>query len=157
LEKQSQNDLNEDRPTVSPLLITSKKSWSETQVDQSTAKFDPDTADRKGPITLAVAVERGATKNMLDVQIRPTRMVIFGDADFVSNGALSGADQDMFMSALNWLIGREKLMSIAPKPLEEVRLVLTERELSRYFLFDVLLIPLFAVVWGVLIWFRRRK
>jgi ABC-type uncharacterized transport system involved in gliding motility auxiliary subunit len=84
-------------------------------------------------------------------------MVVFGDSDFVSNGALAGGNQDLFMSALNWLIDREVLMAIAPKPLEEVKLELTRRQLSRLFWINVVGLPFVAVLAGLLVWFWRRK
>ena len=147
----------EDRPSVVQLAMTSDKSWSETQVDESSAKYDEDSPDLRGPLSLAVAVERGATQKMLDVQIRPSRMVIFGDSDFVSNGALAGGDQDLFMSALNWLLDREELMAIAPKPIEEIKLSLTRKQLGNLFWINIAGIPAIAGLAGLLVWFGRRK
>ncbi|MCF7818641.1 MAG: GldG family protein [Kiritimatiellales bacterium] len=147
----------EDRPTVVQLAMTSDKSWSETQVDEPSPKYDENTADLRGAMSLAVAVERGATQKLLDVQIRPSRMVVFGDSDFVSNGALTGGDQDLFMSALNWLLDREVLMAIAPKPIEEIKLSLTSRQLHNMFWINMVGIPLIAVAIGLLVWWRRRK
>jgi ABC-type uncharacterized transport system involved in gliding motility auxiliary subunit len=146
-----------DRPTVVQLAMTSEKSWSETQVNETTAKYDENTGDLRGALSLAVAVERGATQKMLDVQIKPSRMVVFGDSDFVSNGALAGGDQDLFMSALNWLLDREALMAIAPKPIEEIKLSLTRKQLNRLFWVNIAGIPAIAGVAGLLVWFRRRK
>jgi ABC-type uncharacterized transport system involved in gliding motility auxiliary subunit len=146
-----------DRPTVMQLAMTSEKSWSETQVDESPSKYDPDTTDLRGSISLAVAVERGATQELLDVQIRPSRMVVFGDSDFVSNGALTGGDQDLFMSALNWLLDREELMAIARKAIEEIKLSLTRRQLSKLFWVNLAGIPAVAGLAGLLVWIRRRK
>jgi len=157
LEVEGQEAEAEDRPMVAPLAMTSDKSWSETQVKESSARYDENTGDLRGPISLAVAVERGASRKALDVQISPSRMVVFGDSDFVSNGALAGGNQDLFMSALNWLIDREVLMAIAPKPIEEVKLELTHRQLSRLFWVNVAGLPLVAVLAGLLVWFRRRK
>jgi ABC-type uncharacterized transport system involved in gliding motility auxiliary subunit len=147
----------DDRPVVVPLAMTSEKSWSEMQVEDSSAKYDEGTGDLRGAQSLAVAVERGATQKVLDVQIQPSRMVVFGDSDFVSNGALTGGDQDLFMSALNWLLDREELMAIAPKPIEEVKLSLTRKQLRNLFWVNVAGIPALAVVGGLLVWFRRRK
>lgn len=147
----------EDRPTVEQLAMTSDKSWSETQVDDPSPKYDGNTADLRGSMSLAVAVERGATQKLLDVQIRPSRMVVFGDSDFVSNGALTGGDQDLFMSALNWLLDREVLMAIAPKPIEEIKLNLTSRQLHGMFWINMVAIPSIAVAIGLLVWWRRRK
>lgn len=146
-----------DRPTVVQLAMTSEKSWSETQVDESSAKYDENSGDLRGSFSLAVAVERGAAQEILDVQIRPSRMVVFGDSDFVSNGALTGGDQDLFMSALNWLLDREELMGIAPKPIEEIKLNLTRKQLSRLFWINIAGLPCIAGVVGLLVWFRRRK
>ncbi|MEA2068150.1 MAG: Gldg family protein [Verrucomicrobiota bacterium] len=147
----------EDRPSVVPLFFTSDKSWSETQVEESTAKFDEKTGDQRGPFSLGVAVERGATQKMLDVQIKPSRMVVFGDSDFVANGSLVGGNEDLFMSALNWLLDREELMAISPKPIEEVKLSLSRKQLRRMFWLNVAGIPAIAVVLGLLVWLRRRK
>ena len=146
-----------DRPTVVQLAMTSEKSWSETQVDEPSAKYDENSGDLRGSFSLAVAVERGATQKMLDVQIRPSRMVVFGDSDFVSNGALAGGNQDLFMSALNWLLDREELMAIAPKPIEEIKLSLTRKQLNRLFWINIAGIPSVAGVAGLLVWLRRRK
>jgi ABC-type uncharacterized transport system involved in gliding motility auxiliary subunit len=147
----------EDRPTVVPLFYTSEKSWSETQVEESTAKFDENTGDKRGPFSLGVAVERGSSQKMLDVQIKPSRMVVFGDSDFVGNGSMVGGNADLFMSALNWLLDREVLMAIAPKPIEEVKLSLSQKQLRSMFWLNVAAIPAVAVVLGLLVWMRRRK
>ena len=145
------------RPSVMELALTSDQSWSETQVDDTPLKFDEGTGDERGPFSLAVAVERGAPKEMLDVQIQSSRMVVFGDSDFVSDGALTGGNQDLFMSAMNWLLDREELMAIAPKPIEEVKLSLTSKQLNKLAWISVGGIPLLAVVGGLLVWARRRK
>jgi len=145
---------------VSKLAVTSKKSWSEMQFDRSSTvsvKFNPNTPDKMGPCCLAIAVEHGAPQKVLDVQIQPSRMVVVGDADFVCNNFLSGGNQDFYMSALNWLLDREELMVVAPKPLEEVKLNIDQKQLGRLFILNVVVIPLIAVVGGLLIWIRRRK
>ncbi len=154
---ESQQDDAPDRPSVSPLAMTSDKSWSETQVGETTAKFDENTGDLRGPFSLAVAVERGAAQTMLDVQIKPSRMVVIGDSDFVSNGSMVGGNQDLFMNALNWLLERDELMSIAPKPIEEVRLSLSRKQLRKWSWINVGGIPAIAVAVGFLVWLRRRK
>lgn len=146
-----------DLPTVVQLAVTSKKSWSETQVNNMSAKYDEGTEDRRGSFALAVAVERGAPQKMLDVQILPSRMVVFGDSDFVSNRAMTGGNQDLFMSAMNWLLDREELMAVAPKRITEVKLNLTRKQLRDLFWINVVGIPMLAVVGGLLVWVRRRK
>lgn len=151
------NAVAQDRPIVEPLVQTSEKSWSETQVAEPSARFDADSGDLPGPLTLGVAVERGAAQTVLDVQIKPSRMVVIGDSGFIANGGLVGGNQDLFMNALNWLVDREELMAIAPKPLEEVRLSLSRKQLGHQFWMNVCGVPGVAVLLGLLVWYRRRK
>jgi len=146
----------EDRPQVTPLAFSSKSSWGESQPDQSPAQYDPETED-PGPISLAVAVEKGSTSGRLDMQIRPARIVVFGDSGFVSNGGLTGGDTSLFMSALNWLLDREQLMDIAPKAVNDTRLELTRADIQKIFWSAVWGIPSLAGLVGIVLWIRRRK
>ena len=146
-----------DRPKVTPLAFSSESSWSESKPEQSPAKYDEGTDDIPGQRSLAVAVEKGATAGRLDMQIRPTRMIVFGDSGFVSNGGLTGGDTSLFMSSLNWLLDREQLMAIAPKAVEDTRLKLTRGDIQTLFWSAVLGIPLLAALPGVVLWIRRRK
>jgi ABC-type uncharacterized transport system involved in gliding motility auxiliary subunit len=146
-----------DRPRVTPLALSSKKSWSETQLDQMPPKYDVGTNDRPGPISLAVAVEKGDTSGLLDIQIRPARLVVFGDSDFISNSAITGANQSLFMSALSWLLDREQLMAVAPKEIDDTRLKLTSEKVRTLFWSTIGVIPALAALFGTALWFRRRK
>ncbi|MBC8207412.1 MAG: GldG family protein [Kiritimatiellales bacterium] len=146
-----------DRPQVTPLAFSSDNSWSESQPDQSPAKYDEDTDDLPGPVSLAVAVEKGATDGLLDMQIRPARIIVFGDSGFVSNGGLTGGDTSLFMSSLNWLLNREQLMAIAPKPINDTRLKLTRTDTRILFWSAIWGIPALAALLGITLWMRRRK
>lgn len=143
-----------DRPRVSVLVRSSPDSWSESEIEQKPMKFDR-LRDRRGPISLAVAVERGAAVD-LGMDIRPSRLVVFGDTDFLSNGALTGGNTDLFQNALNWLLEREQLISIAPKPIDSMRLVITQQQLSGVFWTVVVIIPGLLAVLGAGIWWQRR-
>jgi len=143
-----------DQPRVTELVKCSESGWAETDLDQSPMRFDPQ-VDRPGPVAVAAAVERGPLGT--DMTIRPTRIVAFGDSDFVANGALSGVNADFFMSALNWLLEREELMAIAPKPIEEMRLVLSGTQLAILFWAVVVGLPGVVAVLGGLVWLRRRN
>lgn len=144
-----------DKPTVSPLALSSDLGWAEFDAADSTAYFDPQ-VDIPGPLPLAVAIERGPVPGVR-VQIRPTRIVIFGDSAFVSNAGLMGANADLFMNSVHWLLEWEHLLAIAPKTPTDIVLMLNAKQLQRLFFIMVIGIP--GIVAGLnllLIWKRRR-
>jgi len=147
-------DKNADKPSVVALAFSSVAGWSETDLDAAVAEFDMHT-DRPGPISIAVAVEKGPVPG-IDVQIRSTRMVVFGDSDFVSNGALAGGGMDLFMNALNWLLERDDAIGLAARPFETSQLLIDKRQLNMLFLSVVLGLPALIGVFGFLVWVRRR-
>ncbi|OGV69258.1 MAG: hypothetical protein A2283_21720, partial [Lentisphaerae bacterium RIFOXYA12_FULL_48_11] len=76
-----------DRPRVTVLASNTSEGWLETNLKESPARFDSKT-DRQGPVSIAVAVEKGPVSG-IEVELKPARMVVVGDSLFVSNGALS--------------------------------------------------------------------
>jgi ABC-type uncharacterized transport system involved in gliding motility auxiliary subunit len=144
-----------DRPKVTSLAASSKNSWAESASNQSPAKYDSN-SDLPGPVSMAVAVEKGASPK-LDMQIRPSRMIVFGDTGFVSNGGLTGGNPSLFLSTLNWLIDREQLMEIAPNALNDTRLKLTQSEARILFWSTVGGIPSLIALLGIPLWIIRRK
>ena len=107
------------------------------------------------PPGIAAAVEKGPMPE-IDVKIRPTRLVVFGDSDFVSNNALLAGNVDFFMSALNWLLEREELMAISSKAVEQTRLVMNRFQLRVVLWIVVVVLPLLVALVGGLVWVRRR-
>ena len=144
-----------DRPVVTPLAYSSSDSWAESDLDHKPMKYESRN-DRRGPISLAVAVERGSA-SLEEMDIRPTRLVVMGDTDFLSNGALSGGNEDLFMSALNWLLDREQLMAIAPKPVQETRLVMTGLQINSLFWIVTVMMPGLIGILGFGVWLQRRS
>jgi hypothetical protein len=143
-----------DQPRVISLALTSEDGWAETNIERAPMTFDA-AQDEQGPVSLAVAVERGPGK-AIDVEIRPTRLVVIGDSDFLVNGAGSGGNTDLFLNSLNWLLERETLMAISPKPIEGVRLVLDQRQLNWLFWSVVAGLPGLIAIVGAIVWLRRR-
>ena len=144
-----------DRPKLSPLAFSSAIGWSESNPSSSPITFDPQ-SDQPGPISLAMAVEQGTVAG-LDVEIRPTRLVVIGDSDFVSNRALTGGNTDLFLNALNWLLEREELLSIDPKAYNEYRLVISDHQLMILLGVVVAGVPGLVGLLGLVVWVRRRS
>ena len=94
-----------DRVDFTPLARTDAHGWGESDPDVRPWTFDP-SSEPAGPVAVAAALERGAVSR--DLALRPTRIVVIGDASFVMNGALAAhanANQDFFMNAMAWLAG----------------------------------------------------
>jgi hypothetical protein len=92
------------------LAKTDESAWGETDVSVRPWTFDSATEPR-GPLALAVALERGGSEAP-DLALRPTRIVVIGDGTFVSNGSLAmrgNANRDFFLNSVAWLAGLDTL------------------------------------------------
>ena len=144
-----------DKPVVAALATCSADGWAEFEPDDASPRFDP-RVDVPGPLPVAVAIERGPVPGV-HVQIRPTRIVVFGDSGFASNGGLVGANADLLLNSVNWLLEREELLGIAPRLPGELRLALNRDQLRRLFTAVGIVLPALVVLAGLgMAWHRRR-
>ncbi|MEK0444761.1 MAG: hypothetical protein RLZZ399_82 [Verrucomicrobiota bacterium] len=142
------------------LLTSPAEFWGETEY----VPRDPRPAvkeagkDHLGPLTLAVAAEKGGLDDPR-VKVETARLVLVGNSAFVSNEGLraSEAGIDFAVNALNWLINREQLVGIAPKPKQAVRLSLNERQMGRLALVVMGIIPAIVACFGAFAWWKRRN
>lgn len=147
-----------DRPTVTVLATGSAEGWSEVDLAQMPPKFDKG-IDHAGAGGVAVAVEKGAGGG-IDVELKSTRLVVIGDSDFVSNGALASGGSgnlDLYLSALNWLLEREALIAIAPRAPGLIRLDMDESRIRMALAIFGLGLPALSALLGVAVWVRRRR
>ena len=154
--------------TAQKVIETGPRSWGETDLKslsaQQPAKLDD--VDKKGPVSLAVAVSGPATNapapkeppapGETPKQVE-ARIVAMGDADFASNNALGvQGNRDLFLNIVNWLAQQENLISIRPKDPEDRRITLTADQERRIFYLAVLIVPGLILLAGVQTWWRRR-
>jgi ABC-type uncharacterized transport system involved in gliding motility auxiliary subunit len=153
------------------LVQTGPNSWAETDVKRlmtsGEVARDTDKGDKAGPVSLAAAVSapvadpqpaaKDANDNK-DAAPRPeTRIVVFGDSDFASNGWLGiPGNRDLFMNTINWLAQQENLISIRPRDPKDTRITLTADQQRRIFWITVIIIPGLILLAGVQTWWRRR-
>lgn len=153
--------------TVVGLVKTSASSWAETKVDdvfgKGVASIDPD--DRKGPLTIAVAV----TAKLKDMGIQPAadaanapdeaRLVVVGTAMFADNQQLlqSRLNGDLFLNAVGWLVGQDELVSVRSRGVRASRADLTQQQANQLFYLSVFIVPQLLIAAGVAVWWQRRS
>lgn len=146
------------------LVETSPRSWAEVDVKGLFAtgkpELDPKT-DKPGPISIAAAVSGAApdapAPTEPDAPKPEARLIVVGDADFGSNGALGiQGNRDLFLNMANWLAQQENLIAIRAKDPEDRRISLTEDQSSRIFWLALVIIPLALIGVGVRVWWKRR-
>jgi ABC-type uncharacterized transport system involved in gliding motility auxiliary subunit len=126
---------------------------------------EPDKGDLSGPVSLAAAVSAPASDTPPpaegtkpeDAPKPETRIVVFGDSDFVANQYLGiPGNRDLFLNAVNWLAQQENLISIRPRDPEDRRVTLTSDQERLIFWLTVVIIPGLILFAGVQAWWRRR-
>ena len=162
-----------DRVAVS-FVETSQASWSETDLGELTrgeVTLNVDEGDATGPISIAAAVavsievdtengpdtEEAAAEGEESPSPPQTRVAVFGDSDFASNGYIGlQGNSDLALNAINWLAEQENLISIRPRAPEDRRITLTADQQFRVQLLVLLLIPGAVLATGVYTWWWRR-
>lgn len=156
-----------------PIAMTSAQSWAETDFagvfGGTPVSRDAGAGDKEGPITLAAAVgidAPGAPEPPPATPDQPapeaprkpqTRIVVFGDSDFVTNAVLgTQGNRNLFLNALNWVAQQENLIAIRPKQAGDRRVTMTEDQQRRVLYLSVLGLPLAVAALGVWVWSRRR-
>lgn len=145
---------------VRSLVKTSTRSWAETNLKGSEASFD-DGEDKPGPVSLAVSIQASLAAGR-GASAAKSRLVVFGDSDFVSNAALSSTNTDsgnvlLFLSAVDWLIENDSLINLSPIDTTKQTLILSARQMRLVAYTTMLFIPLLIALTGTLVWWRRHR
>jgi ABC-type uncharacterized transport system involved in gliding motility auxiliary subunit len=156
------------------LVDTSANSWAETDIKRLTTTGqvarELDKGDKPGPISLAAAVSAPSTDapaaaapdstgaaKAADAPKPESRITVFGDSDFVTNGYLGiPGNRDLFLNTVNWLAQQENLIAIRPRDPESRGVTLTAERAQLIFWLSILIIPGLILAAGVQTWWRRR-
>lgn len=164
LEVLSDNDrLNIKNIRPFPLIQASEGWWGETKYLEPNPTFDPQedkgsTADspRQVPVHIAAAVVRGLEN---DDRTSPltSRMIVIGNTEFLKPDNMREELTYFVNSSINWLVGREDLIGIGPKPVNRQKITLLSAHKS--FIDQIILIylPVFSLFIALVLWNSRRS
>lgn len=135
-----------DAPRVEELAFTSPAATAGDGVARGPRSF-----------SLAVAVEKGRVPGVITDR-GSTRLVAVGDSQFLDNQMIESAcNKDFLGYAINWLLERTQLMQgLGPRPIKEFRLTMTKSQLHTVQWILLAAMPGAVLVFGGLVWLRRR-
>ena len=147
---------------ATPLLHTTQDGWAKAGVQDAsalrTATFDKE-KDRRGPVGLAVAVERRGADVSIGSRV-DTRLVVVGDAGLAAGAVLEQipGNRTFLRNAMNWLRGEETLISIPSKDVVEAYMHIVAADRKRVGLLTVVVVPMLVLlIGGVVFVFRSAK
>ncbi|MDG4594993.1 MAG: GldG family protein [Candidatus Contendobacter sp.] len=147
--------------TAATLLESQPRSWAETGPLDGPLRFDPNRAERSGPLTVGVALIRprpDPTPDFNPSTVHQQRIVVIGDGDFLSNTYLgNGANLELGLNIFNWLTLDEAPILIPPRMTPDPDLNLSEGALALMAAVFLIGLPATLLASGWLIWFRRRR
>ena len=152
---------------LTELAKTGPSAWAEKDLDRlfaeenASAVFD-NGIDGPGPVSLAVSYEKkipGPKSKDPNAEAsfdKVSRMVVFGDTDWIMNGNLAVySNRDFVLSALNWLVGEEGGVSIGRKNMRMSDAPMTE-DVFLLLLFASFVVPEAILLLGLFVWWRRK-
>jgi len=153
------------KPLFSEIVRTGRESWAERDMTRFLEQGEAEAGaeDLPGPVSVAVAGSPAGFAAAAETQEGETpatpRLVVFGDSDFVTNQMLdAGSNRDLFVNAVNWLLGDVEAISIRPNQSRASRLrQLTTEEFLRIRFLSLFVLPELIAIAGVYAWWSRRR
>lgn len=147
--------LNEDTSVTdyqrSLLLKTTDKAYGKVDLDALTkGRWQQDDKDVKGPLNLAYAVENKDNK---------PKAVVIGGSTFLSDSEIMNqGNRDFAMNSVGWLQEQKDQVTIRPRQGEQYQQALILPGSAKAIFYGTVIgFPLFFLVVGGLIWWRRRQ
>jgi len=151
---------------VSPLALTSRDSWGETdRVFFQTGKGPAaaDSNEKRGPLSVALVATVDAQpdpKAEVDAAKKTpkARIVVVGTADFAANQYLGfQGNRDFFLNVVSWLAEEEDLISIRAKDPKQNPVVLTSGQSRLVLGLPLLALPGAVLICGIAVIMQRRR
>jgi len=138
-------------PTLTDLGSTGSSAWGDMNYSTTNPQLVYDEGvDTPGPLEIAVAAEDPDSG---------ARLVAFGDAEFASDSTFSSyANGAMFINAVDWAAGQDKLISLTPYSAAQPTFVPPSPLVSVALMTLALcILPLLIVSAGVWVWIAHRR
>ncbi|MBI5931463.1 MAG: GldG family protein [Chloroflexi bacterium] len=160
-------DTNQGKYVRSPLLGSSEESFAEFGLPDADGNYSltlinldnptdfTEGVDIRGPLTIAAAIQLP----LEDQQTVTPRIVLVGDADWMTNQLVSqAANSYLLQSLVDWLIGSADLVTppAASRP-DLLPVTVSNQERSRIQLITLILLPGLVLGAGVVMWGTRRR
>ena len=146
--------------TGEPFLNTLGRSWTETGPFSGEIKFDPDSNEQEGPLTLGMALTRDieSQSDSKNATVKTQRVVVIGDGDFLANAYLgNGGNLDLGVNVIQWLTHNDQFINIPAKTAPDKQLNLSSAAVAFIGFSFLLGLPLLLIGTGIVIWWLRRK
>jgi ABC-type uncharacterized transport system involved in gliding motility auxiliary subunit len=150
------------RYRATTLLSTGRNAWGESDLKgRQVSPNDPE--DEKGPVPVAVTVSESTGGGMPQIPGHPPtqsreepRMVVIGDAEFLSNPMYSQGSDAVLLNSVNWLRGRLDMLGIPPKEKKSLKLDADANPWGMAWRPGLVMINVLIIV-GVGVWIVRNR
>lgn len=137
--------------------------WGESRYEEGAPAFDP-AEDHGNPVPVAgqstglypaAAVIRGNATNDRTAELT-SRMVVMSNVSFLHPDRLRPEQIDFLRNSANWLLGREELLGVGPRPVQNYKLNLIPAQVSFVNRLNLFIIPGAFLFLALFTWNSRR-
>lgn len=154
LDVDNRDDLVTKQVFPVPLIQADAGFWGETKYAEGKNAYD-EKEDHAAPLYLAAGITRGAENNDRFAS-ESSRMLVMSNVDFLDPDRQREENLDFLASATNWMIGREALAGIGPRPLYGYKLPLLNSQNSFINRVNLFFLPAFVLLIASFVWSSRR-
>ena len=144
-------DISDDL-TYESLLTTSALSYSKTNLESE--NLDQEEGDIAGPFDLGAVVTKTIDEDT------EAKLIVFSSETLLDeqvDNMVSGGNSTMFLNVMSQLVDHENTVSIEPKSMSTEYLTVSAGSAIFWGILTIILLPLFLLITGGVIWFGRRK